>query len=231
MVPSFSQWPYTLPAIRDFGWRALHPAVTFFIGENGSGKSTLIEAMAERLGFDQEGGELGQGFAYREQDGGLQDTLAFEESRVRRTADRFFMRAETVFDLSNKLNEQEKRDPSALDWYGERSLHTRSHGEAFLAIVQNRMRRESLFLLDEPEAALSPQRQLTLLKEIDWLVRSGGQFIIATHSPILMAYPDAIIYEMGDHGIRETTWEETEHVQITRSFLQRPSAFLRHLIE
>ncbi|AIE85322.1 AAA family ATPase [Fimbriimonas ginsengisoli] len=230
-VPSFDRYPFSLPAVQGLTRLKLHPAVTFFIGENGAGKSTLIEGIAVRLGFDEGGGEAGPGLNHRPPDGGLHDALRINSSRNRRAADRFFLRAETVFDLASDLDRREKADPSARDWYGEASLHTRSHGEAFLAIVQNRMRSESIFLLDEPEAALSPTRQLTLLKEVDWLVRSGCQFLIATHSPILMSYPDALIYEMGEFGIRETTYKETEHYQITKSFLDRPESFLRHLIE
>jgi len=114
--------------------------------------------------------------------------------------------------------------------YGGVSLHNRSHGEAFLAIVQNRFADESLLIMDEPEAALSPLRQLTLIKEIDLLVRRGCQFILATHSPILMAYPDATIYELDQDGIKEVEYTETEHFRLTRSFMQNPKEFLRHLL-
>lgn len=210
---------------------ALHPAVTFLVGENGSGKSTLIEGIAARLGLDEKGGERKVGFANRAVKGSLYDALRLDEHIYRRPADRFFLRAETVFDLANDLDARLEDDPASYDAYGGRSLHTRSHGEMFLTIVQERMRSESLFLLDEPEAALSPMRQLTLLKEIDWLVRSGCQFVIATHSPMLMAYPDALIYELGDFGIRETDWKATDHYTITRSFLERPESYLRHLVE
>ena len=230
-VPSFDRFPFNLPAIQNLGRLELHPAVTFLVGENGSGKSTLLEAIAVRMGFDEKGGDAKARFAEREPDDSLHDALRIQGSRNRRTADRFFFRAETVFNLASDLEKLEKSDPSALDAYGAHSLHARSHGEAFLTIVQNRMRQESLFLMDEPEAALSPTRILTLIKEIDWLVRSGSQFIVATHSPILMAYPDAVIYELGDHGIRPTTWKETEHVTLTRSFLEHPEMFLRHLVE
>jgi len=230
-VPSHDFYPYNLPVVRNLGTLELHPAVTFFIGENGSGKSTLMEAIAVRMDMKEEGGEGKSPFMHRAPEGGLHDALRFITSRYRRTADRFFFRAETVFDLASSLERQERHNPAAMDKYGEKSLHNRSHGEAFLAIVQNRMEGESFFLMDEPEAALSPTRQLTLLREIDLLVRDGCQFIIATHSPILMAYPDARIYEFGDHGIRETTYTETEHYQITKSFLDRPEAYLRHLIE
>ncbi|MEZ0325444.1 MAG: AAA family ATPase [Fimbriimonas sp.] len=230
-VPGFEAFPFSIPAIRGLGKLALHPAVTFFIGENGSGKSTLMEAIGVRMGFSEVGGDPALSFSRRSPDGGLHDYLRIYESRHRRTADRFFLRAETVFELASGLDERDRFDPSARDWYGEESLHTRSHGEAFLAIVQNRLRRESLFLMDEPEAALSPSRQLTLIKEMDWLVRSGCQFLIATHSPILMAYPDAIIYQLDEEGIREVAYKDTEHYTVTKSFLDRPEAFLRHLVE
>jgi len=228
-----SRFPMCLPMTADLDKVVFHPAVTFFIGENGSGKSTLLEAMAVRLGFEDTGGDAEVGnrnrFDHREQDGGLHDFIQLDFSRTRRVGDRFFLRAETVFDMASKL--EKSKDPGALDRYGIRSLHTRSHGEAFLAIIQNRMRPESLLLMDEPEAALSPTRQLTLIKEIDWLVRAGCQFVIATHSPILMAYPDAVIYELGADGLRQVVYEETEHYELTKSFLNHPDAYLRHLVE
>lgn len=230
-VPSFDRFPFNIPSVQQMKQVEFHPAVTFLIGENGSGKSTIAEAIAVRMGITETGGESGTPFRLRFPDGGLHEALRLGESRTRVPADRFFLRAETVYDFANKLDQNQRQDPSSLDRYGLKSLHARSHGEAFLAIIQNRLRSESFFVLDEPEAALSPTRQLTLLKEIDWLVRSGCQFVIATHSPILMAYPDAIIYELGDQGIREVQLRETEHYQITRSFLERPESYLRHLIE
>jgi len=235
VVPSMDRFPYTIPAVRAIEALQFHPAVTFLIGENGSGKSTIIEAMAVRLNFDELGGDAQQGFRnrfdHRAPDGGLHEAIRFESSRFRRPGDKFFMRAETVFDVVSHLDRLEKEEPGARDRYGGVSLNTRSHGEAFLALVQNRMRAESLIIMDEPEAALSPTRQLTLIKEIDWLVRSGCQFIIATHSPILMAYPDCVIYELGEHGIRATRYEETEHYELTKNFLNHPGAYLRHLVE
>ncbi len=226
------RFPFSIPAIKKLGSLKLHPAVTFLIGENGSGKSTLLEGIAVRLDFEQTGGDAKFNFGTRRLDGGLHDAIRIQSSLYRRPGDRFFLRAETVFDLATEIDREAKEeDGYMLRRYGGRSLHTRSHGEAFLAIVQNRMKQESFFLLDEPEAALSPTRQLTALKEIDWLVRSGCQFVIATHSPILMAYPDSQIYELGDHGIREVAYEDTEHYTLTRAFLEHPKTFLRHLIE
>jgi len=225
------RFPYSIPAIGKLETLKLHPAVTFLIGENGSGKSTLLEAIAVRLNFEETGGDARSNFGARPLDGGLHDALRIKSSLFRRPGDRFFLRAETVFNLATQLDEEAKQDVLILRRFGNRSLHTRSHGEAFIAIVQNRMKQESFFILDEPEAALSPNRQLTALQEIDWLVRSGCQFIIATHSPILMAYPDSVIYELGEHGIREVAYQDTEHYTLTRSFLEHPDAFLRHLIE
>jgi predicted ATPase len=233
-VPSEDRFPYNIPAVRNFGTLRLHPAVTFLIGENGSGKSTIIEALAIRLSFEELGGSTLRGrdrFELRDPDGGLHDSLCIGLNPSRHPADRFFMRAETVFDLANKLDALEREYPNGYRRYGGKSLHQRSHGEAFLALIQNRMVDESLIILDEPEAALSPSRQLTFIKELDWLVRCGCQFIIATHSPILMAYPDSQIYQLDENGISEIAYEETEHYTLTKDFLNRPEAFLRHLIE
>lgn len=234
-IESADRFPFDIPAVMDIGQLEFHPAVTFLIGENGSGKSTIIEALAVRLNFEELGGEAMEGlsnrFDHRAPDGGLHDAIRIWQSNYRRPGDKFFMRAETVFDLSNKLDALAKEYPDAYWNYGGQSLHTRSHGEAFLALVQNRLRAESLILMDEPEAALSPTRQLALIKEIDWLVRSGCQFVIATHSPILMAYPDCVINELSEDGIRQVPYTETEHYDVTRNFLNYPEAYLRHLVE
>jgi predicted ATPase len=230
-VESKNRFPFSIPAFRHLDVLNFHPAVTFLIGENGSGKSTLLEAIAVRLDFEETGGDARSNFGRRALDGGLHDAIRIKWSNFRRPADRFFLRAETVFNMATELDQEAKEDARALQRFGGKSLHKRSHGEAFLAIVQNRMKQESFFLLDEPEAALSPSRQLTAIQEIDWLVRAGCQFIIATHSPILLAYPDSVIYELGDHGIREVLYEETEHYTLTKAFLDHPQAFLRHLVE
>jgi predicted ATPase len=234
-APAVDRFPYNIPAVRKLRNIRLHPAVTFLVGENGSGKSTIIEAIAVRLSFEELGGSAITGdhnlFDHRDLDGGLHDVLQIKMNSFRHPADRFFMRAETVFDLANKLDTLEKEYPNGYRRYGGKSLHSRSHGEAFLALIQNRMIDESLIILDEPEAALSPSRQLTFLKELDWLVRCGCQFIIATHSPILMAYPDSQILLLDENGIAPIAYEETEHYTLTKNFLNRPESYLRHLIE
>lgn len=230
---SWQRFPFNVPAIKKMGQLKLHPSITFLAGENGSGKSTLIEAMAIRLGFGEQGGTKNFTFGQREVDGGLHDYLRFDRTPgYRRETDGFFLRAESFFNVSTEIDELEKAEPGKMYRnYGGKSLHHLSHGEAFIALVQNRFHDESLFLLDEPEAALSPARQLVLLKEIHWLVQSGCQFIIATHSPILMAYPNALIYWLDQDGISEREWNEIEHVELTRSFLNSPKTFLRHLLE
>jgi predicted ATPase len=228
------EFPFTIPAVRDIPKLNLHPAVTMLVGENGSGKSTILEALAIRLGHSEIGGPNDQNFSQRPFDGGLHDTILISRSRYRRPSETFFMRAETVFDFTNQIETEMLNEPGyGRDFrrYGGVSLHNRSHGEAFLAIVQNRFADESLFIMDEPEAALSPLRQLTLIKEIDLLVNRGCQFILATHSPILMAYPDATIYQLDQKGIQEVEYTETEHYQLTRAFIQNPQAFLRHLLD
>lgn len=227
-IPVSDRFPLNLPFVQGFGSLEFHPAVTFFVGENGSGKSTLLEAIAVRAGFPETGGPMDkEAFVRRDLDGGLHDYLRLA-STYRRPSDGFFLRAEAFFNLANELDEASLDRPSVLDEYCE-SLNERSHGEAFLQLIAHRFRWESLFVLDEPEAALSPQRLLTLLKEIDTLVRGGCQFLIATHSPILMAYPDAWIYQLEDGQFHRTAWEDTDHVKTTKAFLSRPEAFLRYL--
>lgn len=229
-IPEADRFPLNLPLVRNFRGLDLHPAVTFLVGENGSGKSTFLEAVAVRMGFPETGGPLSKDSFVRDLDGGLHDYLALRGSH-RRPSDGFFLRAEAFFGFATELDERILDEPWVLDAYGARSLNERSHGEAFLQLIQERFRWESLFVLDEPEAALSPQRQLVLLKEMDILVRGGCQFLVATHSPILMAYPDAWIYSLDGGRFERVAWEDTDHVRTTRAFLSRPEAFLRHLGE
>lgn len=228
---NWKRFPFTIPAVNKMGVLDLHPAITFLVGENGSGKSTLIEGMALRMGYGEQGGTRNMTFRLRDPDGGLHDYLRIgrEGSRGRET-DGFFLRAESFFNVASRIDEYAEEDSRIYGSYGGFSLHNRSHGEAFIALVQNRFHDESLFLLDEPEAALSPTRQLVLLKEIHWLVKSGCQFVIATHSPILMAYPDSRIYWLDENGIEERPWSELEHVELTKRFLDNPKVYLRHLL-
>jgi predicted ATPase len=226
-------YPLDIPAIRALvAPRALafHSRVTYFVGENGTGKSTLIEAIAIAAGFNPEGGSKHFAFATRRTESSLHEVIRLVRG-VRRERDGFFLRAESLYNVASEIEALEADAPGLLDAYGGVSLHARSHGEAFIALATHRFRDQGLYLLDEPEAALSPQRQLALLALIhDHAARRGSQFIIATHSPILMAYPDATIYQLGDEGIAPIAYEDTAHFQLTRDFLANPARYIRHLL-
>lgn len=217
-------FPFTLPAIRALERLPLHPNVTFLVGENGSGKSTLLEAIAVGMGFNAEGGSRNFNFATRASHSDLHEHLRFVRG-FERPRDGFFLRAESFYNLSSEI---ERLD--VLQSYGHTSLHEQSHGEAFLSLFMHRFGKESFYALDEPEAALSPQRQLALLSRMHDLVGQRCQFVIATHSPILMAYPNALIYAFGEEGIREIAYEDTEHFRVTRDFLANPARMLRVLM-
>lgn len=223
-VPDFGRYPFAIPAVRDLETLELDPGVTFLIGENGSGKSTLIEALAIVLGLNAEGGSQNFRVAERPSESELHRYLTPIRSH-RRPRRRFFLRAESLFNVATEVERLE------LDEYGWEALHDRSHGEAFLWLLRDRFVPGGLYLLDEPEAALSPRRQLAMLTRMQELVRGGSQLVVATHSPILMAYPGAKILLLDEEGMRPVRYEDTEHVQITRDFLNEPSRYLRHLLD
>jgi predicted ATPase len=230
-VESFDRYPFSLAAVRPLEKLEFHPAVTFFIGENGSGKSTLLEAIAVACGFNAEGGSKNFRFGTRGSHSELHRFLRVSRGHPR-PRDGFFFRAESFFNVATeieKLDAEPGLGPPIGPSYSEHSLHEQSHGESFLALVLNRFRGNGLYLLDEPEAALSPKRQLAVITRIHDLVQEKSQFIIATHSPILMAYPDAIIYQFSSSGIERIAYEETEHYRITRDFLANPQRMLKIL--
>lgn len=224
-VASLEAYPFNLPALRSLETLALNQAVTFLVGENGSGKSTLVEGLAVALGFNAEGGSRNFNFATRPSHSDFGRHLRIARSH-RRPQTSYFLRAESFYNVATEI---ERLDPSLLDAYGGTSLHEQSHGESFLALILNRFGPQGLYMLDEPEAALSPARQLTLLARMHQLVSQGSQFIIATHSPILMAYPGAQIYGLGENGIAPVAYEDTVHVQLTRQFLNNPAGIMREL--
>jgi predicted ATPase len=217
-------FPFTLPAVAGFQELELHPEVTFLVGENGSGKSTLLEAIAAKLDLDVEGGDRDLRFEDRAADTNLHAALRLVRG-PRPPSMRYFLRAESFFNVARTVDE----NPGLLAGYGGRPLHGMSHGESFLALANERFYPDGLFLLDEPEAALSPTGLLGLLRRMKALTLEGGQFLIATHSPILLAYPDALIYELRPEGPVPTAYEDTDHYRLTRAFLNAPDRFLREL--
>lgn len=232
-VPGFDHYPFCIPAVKELDRLELHSKVTFLIGENGSGKSTLLEAIAVRFGFNAEGGTKNFNFATQASHSSLHDYLLLERTTFR-AHDGFFLRAESFYTVASEIDRLDKEPGSRLpfiDNYGGVSLHSRSHGEAFLALMNNRFHRDSLFVLDEPEAALSPHRQMTALILMKRLIADNCQFIIATHSPILLSYPDAWIYECDESGMRRVEYEETSHFRVTRDFLNRHKQMLHHLLK
>jgi len=231
-IASFSEYPFSIPAIHSLTEITFHPKVTFFIGENGSGKSTLLEAMAVSLGFNPEGGSRNFNFSTRASHSSLFQHLRISKG-VKRPKDSYFFRAESYFNLASeieKLDAEPSSGPPVIDSYGRRSLHEQSHGESFMALLMNRFGGKGLYLLDEPEAALSPARQLAMIARMNDLVNDGSQIIIATHSPILLGFPDALIYKFDSGSIETTTYKETDHYQITRSFLNNPEGMLKQLL-
>ena len=199
-------------------------SVTFFVGENGTGKSTLLEAIAVAFGFNAEGGTKNFHFSTNQTHSELWEHISLIKKAY--ADDGFFLRAESLYNAATYIDEVE-----ATHNYGPVSLHHQSHGESFMSIIQNRFSGNGLYLLDEPEAALSPMRLLTLMVEIQQLIEKNSQFIIATHSPILMAFPGADIMEFSATGIRKVSLQETEHYQITRRFLEDPERMLHYLLK
>jgi predicted ATPase len=231
-VPSFDTYPFSLPAVRAFGTLHLHPKVSFIVGENGSGKSTLLEAIATAWGFNPEGGTKNFNFGTRRSHSELHGFLTLGKS-VKRAKDGFFLRAESFFNVATEIEKLDEGPggPPIINSYGYKSLHEQSHGESFFALITKRFGGNGLYILDEPEAALSPSRQLAMLVRIHELVGMNSQFIIATHSPILMAYPDADLYQIDETGLVKTAYEETEHFLVTKAFLRNPGRQLARLLE
>jgi predicted ATPase len=228
-VSDWSAYPFSIPAVRALERQPelpLHPKVTYLVGENGSGKSTIIEAIAVLAGLNAEGGSRNFRFSTRSSESELYRCLRLVRG-ARRERTSFFLRAESFFNVATEIEHLD-----ATGSYGGQSLHEQSHGESFLAVIQNRFGPGGLYVLDEPEAALSPSKQILLLSKMhDLVTRGGSQFIIATHSPIVMAYPKATIYHLSQHGIEAVRYEDTEHYGLTRDFLLHRERFFKAIFD
>lgn len=228
-IPSFTQYPFSLPAFYNLYDVNLHPKVTFIVGENGTGKSTFLEAIAVAFGFNPEGGTKNFNFTSRDTHSELYEYIKLIKG-VKTPKDGFFLRAESFYNVATNIDELETEKPGLLSSYGGRSLHKQSHGESFFSVFMSRFKGKGLYILDEPEAALSPSRQMSMISRIHELVEDDSQFIIATHSPIIMAYPDSVIYEIKD-GFSIVKYEETEHYQVMKAFLNNTQKMLNVLME
>ena len=228
-------WLRGIPALRSLGRLRFDRNITFFAGENGTGKSTLLEGIAVACGFNPEGGTIHYHFSTFDEGAGLGQALQVSRG-YKRPPFGYFFRAESFFNVASQAEVYRHRSLGEISKevyyarYGGHALHEQSHGESFLAWFQS-CSDQGLYLMDEPEAALSPMRQLSLIAEIHRLVQNDSQLLIATHSPILMAFPDADIYLLTDDGIQKTTYEQTEHYLFTKRFLENPNKILRHLFE
>lgn len=227
-VPSFRKYPFSIPALRGLARLDFHPAVTFLTGENGSGKSTLLEAIALAAGLNPEGGSKSFQFATRSSESSLHAHLTLIRGE-RRERDAFFLRAESLFNVATEI--ERLWEGMTPEEYGGRSLHEQSHGESFIALTLNRFRGRGLYLLDEPESALSPSRQLALLRLMHDLTHEGdSQFIVATHSPILIAFPNAMLYELGEDGLEAKSYEDSFLYTLYHRFMNDRESYLRPLL-
>lgn len=219
-----NDYPFNIPTIRQMSSLTFESNVTFFVGENGSGKSTLLEAIADQCGFHTAGGSRNNLYEVEASHSVLGDHIRL--SWLPKITNGFFLRAETFYHFASHLDSM----PESLPYYGGKSLHEQSHGEAFLSLFKHRLGRKAIYLLDEPEAALSPARQLALLRIIKDLEHEA-QFIIATHSPILLGYPGARILNFDEPPVQEIRYEDTLHYIVTRRFLENREKVLEEVFQ
>ncbi len=223
-----------LPVVKNLrkkGELTFDKRVTFIVGENGSGKSTLLEAIAVAFGFNPEGGTRNFNFSTYNSHSTLSDYLTISRSAYPK--DSFFLRAESFYNLASNIEEMDKLPGSGrvIDSYGGVSLHEQSHGESFLSVIQNRFFGNGLYILDEPEAALSPTGIMSMMITMNELLKKNSQFIISTHSPILITFPDSELYELSSDEIRSVSYKETEHYAVTKQFLDCPERMYSRIFD
>lgn len=218
--------------LKKMGELCLSKPVTFLVGENGVGKSTLIEGIAVAMGFNPEGGTVNFNFATKESHSNLHEYLTVSRG-YKKHRDGFFLRAESFYNVASNIDDLDSEPVGGskiIDNYGGVSLHAQSHGESFMALVENRFRGNGLYILDEPEAALSPMRLMRLMYCMQELVNKNSQFIISTHSPILMTYPGAEVLEITEDRIKSVDYRDTDHFLITKRFMDAPERILKDLL-
>ena len=228
-----TQYPFNLNVLHTLDTINLDGNVTFFVGENGSGKSTLIEAIAIAYGFNAEGGSINYNFSTRNSSSNLFESLLLTKT-YKKPKDGFFLRAESFYNVATQIEAMDSipaAAPKIIASYGGKSLHEQSHGESFLCLMNERFRGNGLYILDEPEAALSGDRQLSFLLRLHELVLANSQFIIATHSPVLLSYPNATIYSIESSGIEKRKYEETTPYQFYKMFMDDYKRVLHNLLQ
>ena len=223
-----------LPAVKNLykkGELTFESPITFIVGENGSGKSTLLEAIAVAFGFNPEGGTRNFSFSTYDSHSSLSDYMTIIRSAYPK--DSFFLRAESFYNVASNIEEMDKLPGTGrlIDSYGGVSLHEQSHGESFLSVIQNRFFGNGLYILDEPEAALSPTGIMSMMITMNELLKKNSQFIISTHSPILMTFPNSVIYELARDEIKNVTYKETEHYIVTKQFLDCPEKMYHRIFD
>jgi len=216
-------YPYELPVVQFLEKLEFARSATFFVGENGTGKSTLLEAIAVQYGFNPEGGSRNFNFETRPTHSKLEKSIRLSKG-YKKPKDDYFMRAESFYNLASNIDEI-----GVTGGYGGKSLHEQSHGESFLSLFLNRLKGSGLYLFDEPEAALSPQRQLAFIAYMDDLVKKGSQFILATHSPIIICYPGAKIIQISEKGFKEIPFQQAECYTFYQTFINNPESVLRRM--
>ncbi len=229
-------YPFNLPFFINTDRLSINPQVTYFVGEKGSGKSTLLEAIAVACGFNPEGGSVNFNFGTRESHSPMHRHITLSRGTQRHTDD-YFLRSESFFNVATEIErldydeEKDVRTTAVISSYGGVSLHQQSHGESFWALFHHRFGGNGLYILDEPEAALSPAKQMAMLLRMHELTGARSQFIIATHSPIILAYPFATIYEFSEQGIAKRNYEQTELYQSYHNFFRNPQQMVKKLLD